>query len=134
MKRILLLVILFGFFSSCDPIRVLIISANSNKNTSICIYGNNNVLPTWERGNTDPQQVVLKVPVQDSVLHEQRAYYYGIGVWDDLYLKGFLKNIDSIIIISSKGTLHLRGAPEMEKYLKKHRHGLFKHVLELRVH
>lgn len=120
-----------SIFISCDPARIFIISVSNPDNVSITIYGSSNILPVWEQ-EVKEHKIVLKVPENDSLLHAERSYFYGVGEWNNAYLSNFQKNIDSIIIRNSKRTIRLTQAGEIEHYLREHRHGVFKHILELK--
>ena len=127
---------LLGLFllQSCDPARILVVKTSDKINYSVTVYANENILPRSYPYHQDSiaKKIVIHVPTADTIPQREKMFLYGIGGWSDSYLMtGFSKNIDSIMIVNSKGKLTLNSQSSINGFLLKHRHGFAKHILTI---
>lgn len=116
--------------ASCDPARILIVKAGENPNVSVSVYANKNILP-HPQGNLN-QKIVIQVPATPSSTKRDTTILYGLGGWgDDSLMPEYAKNIDSIVLVNSNGTVVLNDQTEINAYLLKSRHGFAKRILTI---
>lgn len=124
-----LIIFLLILFSSCDPGMMLVVRASEKNNSSVTIYGNNKLLRYKQEEKES--KVIIKVPEKDSVITYKKEFLYGYGGWDIVNVNYLSDNMDSIIIISSSGTLVLKDKAQMHQYLLKQTGGYGNHKLTI---
>lgn len=134
-KAIVLIAVLGLFLlQSCDPARILLVRTVDKPNYSVTVYANENILPRSYPYNQDSiaKKIVIHVPTSDTIPEREKMFLYGLGGWSDNYLMpDFSKNIDSIIIVNSKGTTTLNTQSSINEYLLKNRSGFAKRKLTI---
>lgn len=113
------------FFTSCDPLRVLVLKTAHNGNASVSIYANKKLLG---KGAED-EKIIIHIPT-DSIY--EKKILFGIGRWDGYTISNLTKEIDSIIIYENSEKILLRNKSEIKKYLMKHRSKLSKTILTIK--
>lgn len=115
--------------TSCDPAKVLVITASNQPGISATIYGNTSMLP--RSAGMPTEKISISVPFGTPVKRDT-SIYYGFGGWKgDDKIKNLAKNIDSIIINNSNGQITLNTHESITNYLLKHRHGFARRILRI---
>ncbi len=115
--------------TSCDPAKVLVITASNQPGVSVTLYGNTTMLPF--QGEMPPEKIAITVPGGTPVKRDT-LIYYGFGGWSgDDKIKNLAHSIDSIIINSSNGQIVLNTHESITNYLLKQRHGFAKRILRI---
>ena len=133
MKKIIrtfYVLLLSALFSGCDPARVLKMSVRKNSYSKLFVYCNKQFI---SRSFSDTNKTVLALPftIGGTTKHDT-SFFFGIGTWaDDTLLKIHSKHVDSIVFQKSRGSKTLNGAKEIFEYLKTHRKGGMKQILEI---
>jgi hypothetical protein len=133
-RQIKTILLFSALMAGCNPARVLIINTEDRPGASVTIYANNNILPPANNFVSDGPLKKIKILVPDSgtANNGEKLILFGSGSWKNPIVKQLSENIDSIIVGNSKKRIVLKQQREIEKYLLKHRHGLFRHVLTIR--
>jgi len=124
MKQIITVLIL-ALFSSCDPMRVLVVKTSSSPETSVTIYANTKI--TQDKEKTIITTLSSHTPPKRGI----KLYYGGVGGWNISFVKEFSENIDSIIIINGNSKTILNNQIEINEYLIKHRYGYAKRAIKI---
>jgi len=118
------------FIQSCDPARILIVRSSNKPNSSVAIYANKNFRSIADADGKEKEQVVIKIPTNETPVKRDTAFYFGFGGWaEDESMPEFSRKIDSIIISNNSSKIILNKQEDINAYLLKHRRGLFKQVL-----
>lgn len=123
--KLLIFLIITMAFTSCDPMRILVIK--SKQNTSVTIYANQAMTNQTTVSN---QKTIIRIPSLESPSKTDTTFYFGLGGWGNSDLiKNLSKKIDSIIIIDNHEKILLKNQSEINAYLMKRRGGYAKRKL-----
>lgn len=123
--KLLIFLIITMAFTSCDPMRILVIK--SKQNTSVTIYANQAMTNQTTVSN---QKTIIRIPSLESPSKTDTTFYFALGGWGNSDLiKNLSKKIDSIIIIDNHEKILLKNQSEINAYLMKRRGGYAKRKL-----
>ena len=120
-------IIATALFAACDPGKSFTIKAAENKNVSVIIYADSDLMPG--ASSTPKKKITIRVPSSDTSKDIEKSFAYGIGGWSDRSISILAGHIDSVIIENSGGNLSLKNHAVIKEYLQKNLRGKYHNEL-----
>jgi hypothetical protein len=112
--------------ASCDPAKVLVITAHNKSNASVTVYTNRQIIPSADKD--DKTKLVIQVPFNGTT---SKTFNYGMGNWPLNAISELATNIDSIVIRNTIDRVVFDNKAQIFNYLNKHRSGYAGSVLTI---